>query len=908
MELKNTLLMPKGSFSMRANLSQKEPMMVDYFSDINLYEKLLKKNEGHTPFYLHDGPPYANNEIHSGHALNKIVKDIIIKSKALEGYYTPYTPGWDTHGLPIENCITKQGVDRKNTPKDVFRKKCREYALTQVDKQRKQMLRLGVIGDYKNPYMTLSKDYEADQIKIFTKMILDGLIYKGLKPVNWSPSSESALAEAEIEYKDVTAKTIYVKFHVKDGKNILTQDDDVVIWTTTPWTLPANQGICLHPEYEYGLYKTDKGNLLFLTSLLENLTQLFELKDVSLIKKFKGKDLVGITCYHPILEGKDSVIVTDEYVSKDSGTGAVHLASGHGLDDYRICKKNGIEPFCPVDEKGYMTSDAGKELKGLFYEEASEKVIQMLTQRGDILKLVEITHSYPHDWRTKKPTIFRATKQWFCSIDKIKDKLLQESDKVSYIPEWGKVRFQNMLSNRDDWCISRQRLWGVPIPIFYGEDEQPIIEKKIFEHVEEIFRTEGSDVWYSKEAKDLLPDGYTSTHSPNGKFTKETDIMDVWFDSGSSFLASDINLNHPFPADIYLEGNDQYRGWYNSSMILSVAYTGHTPFKKIITHGFLVDQNGEKFSKSKQNGIDPVTICDNYGADILRLWTTTIDFTTAEIKLTKQLLNVCSEEYKKIRNTFKFMLTNLLDNDEKYSIDFTYHPLTLSYVDKLMLNKLHQVTEDMKKAYDNYNLMAVTDLMVNFIVNDLSSFYLDFSKDILYCDSKNSIRRKNTQYVLLNIVHDLAIAYSPILSFTMEEVYKYIPMKHKESILLENYPSHVVNKKLLEDYQTLFNLKVNVNSLLEPLRKETKEIGSSSEASVEYNANDKEKEVILKIGENNIKTILIVSSFKIALQNKAYHHKGQRCDRCWNYFDHLEETSDNMHVCHRCNQVIKEFE
>lgn len=906
MELKNTLLMPKGSFSMRANLAQKEPDMVKHFSDINLYAKILQKNDGRKPFYLHDGPPYANNEIHAGHALNKIVKDIIIKSKALEGYYTPYTPGWDTHGLPIENCVTKMGVDRRKTAPEVFRQKCREYALTQVDKQRNQILRLGVIGDYNNPYLTLNKDYEADQIRIFSKMILDGLIYKGLKPVNWSPSSESALAEAEIEYKDVKAKTIYVKFHVLDGKGKLNKEDSIVIWTTTPWTLPANQAVCLHPEFEYGLYKTNIGNLLFLKSLLETLTSKFDLKDIKLLKIFKGKELENITVKHPLLN-KTSLVINDDYVSKDSGTGAVHIASGHGLDDYRICKKYGIDPFCPVDEKGYMTSEAGDNLKGLFYEEANEKVIETLKENNDLLALEEIVHSYPHDWRTKKPTIFRATQQWFCSISKIKDKVLNECEKVSYIPEWGKVRFSNMLSNRDDWCISRQRLWGVPIPIFYGEDSMPIIDKVVFDHIEKVFREQGSDVWYYKDAKELLPNGYTSIHSPNGIFTKEKDIMDVWFDSGSSFFSSDINLNHPFPADIYLEGNDQYRGWYNSSMILSVAYTGISPFKKIITHGFLVDQNGEKFSKSKQNGIDPVTICNNYGADILRLWTTTIDFTTAEIKLTKNLLTVCSEQYKKIRNTFKFMLTNLLDEDEKYSIDFTYRPITLSYMDKLMLNKLHAVTFEMKKAYDNYNLMQVNDILTNFIINDLSGFYLDYSKDVLYCESKKSIKRKNTQYVLLNIIHDLAIAFAPILSFTMEEVYTYLPMKKKESILLEDYPLHNVSEKLLNDYKTIYNLKTNVNSILEPLRKESKEIGSSSEASVEYKASDEEKEVISKIGIENMKTILIVSSFNLASENKAYHHKGKRCDRCWNYFDSLEEV-DSYHVCRRCLDAVKDFD
>ena len=902
MELKDSLLMPKSSFSMRANLSTKEPEIMKRWDSISLYDKLLIKNKGKKPFYLHDGPPYANNEIHAGHALNKIVKDIIIKSKAIEGYYTPYTPGWDTHGLPIENCVTKMGVDRRKTRPEDFRKECRKYALTQVDKQREQMLRLGVIGDYHHPYITLDKDYEADQIKIFAKMIEDGLIYKGLKPVNWSPSSESALAEAEIEYKDVKAKTIYVRFKVKDGKGLLPTSSYVVIWTTTPWTLPANQAICLNPDFDYGLFNTDKGELLFLSSLKEKIVSLFSLKECELVKQFKGRELEGVITSHPFID-RESPIILDDYVTSSSGTGAVHIASGHGLDDYRICKKYGIEPFCPVDEKGYMTDEAPTFLRGLFYEEANEKVIEVLKENNDLLFLEEIVHSYPHDWRSKKPTIFRATDQWFCSISKIKDRLLNEADKVSYIPSWGKVRFANMLSNRDDWCISRQRLWGVPIPIIYAEDLTPIIDDEVFKNIERIFREEGSDLWYYKDASYFLPEGYKNEHSPNGKYSKEKDIMDVWFDSGSSFLASGISLGHPFPADVYLEGNDQYRGWYNSSMILSVAYTGISPYKKIITHGFLVDQNGEKFSKSKQNGIDPVSICNTYGADILRLWTTTIDFTTAEIKLTKPLLQVCSESYKKIRNTFRFMLTNICDEDDKCSVDFSYHPLSLSYLDKLILNKLHKVVYDMKKAYDEYNLMQVTDIVTNFFVNDLSGFYLDYSKDILYCDSKNSIRRKNIQFVLLNIINDIAIAYSPILSFTMEEVYSFIPKKRKESIFLEDYPLKGYSQKLLDDYHILLGIKDKVNSMIEPLRKETKEIGSSSEAAVEYCADDKEKEVISSI--EDIASVLIVSSFKLSSENRVYHHKGERCDRCWNYFNQLYPT-DEKHVCKRCRKAISE--
>ncbi len=908
MELKKTLTMPKGTFPMRANLPSWEGNMAKEWDEMHLYDMLLKEHENNDAFYLHDGPPYANGEIHAGHALNKIVKDILIRSKNLEGYYVPYVPGWDTHGLPIENCVTKAGVDRKTTPPADFRRKCREYALTQVDRQRNQMLRLGVIGDYHHPYCTLDRDYEVNQVKVFAKMAMDGLIYKGLKPVNWSWSSESALAEAEIEYHDVTATTIYFRFPVEKGNEFVSQGDNFLVWTTTGWTIPSNQGLCLNPKYIYGLFHTEKGNYVMLKDLAENLKEECHFEEMSLLKEFTGRDVEGVMVKHPYMNRLVPCCV-DDYVTDDSGTGIVHLGPGHGADDYRIGKKYDLPILCTVDPKGYMNENAGEEVQGLFYEDCSEKVIELMRENGNLISTKDIVHAYPHDWRTKKPTIFRATDQWFCSVSRIKDKLLSEADTVNYIPSWGKVRFENMLSDRDDWCISRQRLWGVPIPIFYGEDGEPLIEEELFEHVEKLFAEYGSDIWYEKSAEELLPEGYTSIHSPNGIFTKEKDIMDVWFDSGSSFLGSDLSCGRPFPADVYFEGNDQYRGWYNASMILSVAYTGKTPCKTILTHGFIVDQNGDKFSKSKKNGIDPVTICEKFGADILRLWTTSIDYTTAEIKLSQDLLKVCSDQYRKIRNTFKFMLSNLLDDDLGRGFDKNYTPKNLSLMDQLMLNRLKEVLAAMKKDYDTYDVSKVSDVVNNFFINDLSSFYLDFSKDTLYCEQKDSEMRRNTQYVLYTICKSICIAYSPILCFTCEEIYRALDVPGKKaSIALERYPElGEIDQNLSQEYNTLIALRAHVNNILEPVRKEGG-IGSSSEAMVEYApVDDEELNLIKLLGSKEISRIFIVSGFKVSKVNKAYKHEGTRCDRCWNYFDDVKSDADGNHLCCRCAEAVSSY-
>ena len=901
MELKKTLIMNKGDFEMRANLAQKEPTYVKHWSEMDLYHKMLEKNDGREAFYLHDGPPYANGDMHAGHALNKILKDMIIRYKSLKGFYTPFTPGWDTHGLPIENAVVKNGVDRKTTPIVDFRKQCAKYAFKQVDRQRKQLLRLGVVGDYENPYITLTKEYEKGQIEIFADMALKGYIYKGLKPVNWSPSSESALAEAEIEYKDVTAKTIYVRFQVTEAKGPISVGDYFVIWTTTPWTLPANLAICLNPLFTYGVFKTDKGNLIFLKSKAEELKETLGLSECELIKEFKGSEVELSKCKHPYYD-KDSLIILGDYVSDDAGTGCVHIAPGHGLDDFKVCLKYGIKPYCPVDEHGYMTKDAGEELAGLFYEEANDKSIELLEKNGALLKLIEITHSYPHDWRTGKPLIFRATPQWFCSLSAIKQNLLDEVEKVSYSPKWGKVRLHNMIEGREDWCISRQRAWGVPIPIIYAEDGTAILDKKVFDHIAELIGQYGSNVWYEREAKDLLPEGYTTEHSPNGLFTKEKDIMDVWFDSGSSFRSVDMAKGYPYPADLYLEGNDQYRGWYNSSLILAVATTGIAPYKSIVTHGMIVDGNGEKFSKSKGNGVDPNKICDTYGADILRLWVSTIDF-QAESKLSEELIKIVSESYRKIRNTFKFMLANLFDDAEHvFDPECEYE---LSELDKMILAKLNSLMETVDKEYASYDFIGVQSAIFNFMVNDLSAFYLDLAKDVLYCDAVDSLRRKGVQKVLYEMVRKLSIALSPILPFTMEEVNDHL---HKGatpgSIALSDYPTEKVDEVALNEYKNLVAIRNKALKLLEVARSNGL-FGQNPEASLTLSLEGEQLALANKLGEEELARILQVAKVNLGENEGATKFVGERCERCWCYFDHLEEDSEGHHICERCAEVIK---
>lgn len=906
MELKKTLLMPKGKFQMRANLAQNEPLRLKNWEKMKLYEMMLDSRAGQEEFYLHDGPPYANGDIHTGHALNKIIKDIINRYKVLKGYHVKYVPGWDTHGLPIENAVTKMGVDRKNIPVSEFRKACMKYAFKQVDRQKKGFQRLGVVGDFDHPYITMVKEYEADEVRIFADMALKGYIYKGLKPVCWSPSSECALAEAEIEYHDVIATTIYVKMDVCEPNAIVSTNDSFVIWTTTPWTIPADTAVCLNPDMEYGLFKTNKGNLVFLKELKEKLVTELGLSECELIKTFKGKEVEYVKVKHPLYDNKTSLVIVGDHVTSDAGTGCVHTAGGHGVDDYKVCCKYKIPPFCPVDEKGNMTKDAGPRLENMFYEDANKEVVVMLKESGHLLGEKEITHSYPHDWRTNKPTIFRATPQWFCSISKFRDQMLEEVKKVQYKPSWGQVRLQKMIEGRDDWCISRQRAWGVPLPIIYNEDGSPIIEKEVFDHIVKLIKENGSNIWFEKDAKDLLPEGYKNEKSPNCKFTKEKDIMDVWFDSGSSWLASEISYGSKYPADLIFEGTDQYRGWYNSSLTLAVA-TGHkSPYKKILTHGFIVDQNGEKFSKSKGNGISPEQICNTYGADILRLWAASIDFTMAEIKLSNDLIKVVSEQYRKIRNTFKFMLANLYD-DEENLFDLN-KPYQYSTLDTLILAKFDQLLAKVDKEYEDFDLLGVTSLVENFMINDLSAFYLDLSKDILYCEEKDSLTRKGVQHVIEHICKSLAIVLSPIMPFTMDEVNDYLPSKVEHNIALANFPSYSIDEEKIKLYDAFTLVRQNTLRQLEVSRNNGL-IELNSQADVNYVTNSEvEINAINFLKEENIPTYLMIAKFSASkgdkLQIEVNKTNYEKCDRCWNYKADISLDDQNQHICCRCKKVI----
>ena len=915
MEIKNSLTMPKTGFEMRGNLAQKEPKILERWNNLDLYNKMLHKNENHQTFILHDGPPYANGDIHAGHALNKALKDFIIRYKLMSGFYAPYIPGWDTHGLPIENALAKKGINRKNMPMYDFREKCREYALQQVERQKTGFLRLGSIGDYDHPYITLLKEFEGKQIEIFSKMALDGLIYKGLKPVYWSPSSESALAEAEIEYHDVKSTSIYVAFKVKDTKGVLEGDESFVIWTTTPWTIPANLAICLNSEYEYGVFETsNRGKLIFLKEFVETLTAELSLEDVKLVKTFKGSELEGIVTSHP-LYGRDSVIILGDHVTNESGTGCVHTAPGHGADDFIVGCKYGLEAYCPVNEKGVLMEEAGPRLAGLFYEAANEEVLKWLDEVGALLRANTIVHSYPHDWRTKKPIIFRATAQWFCSISPIREKILEEIKNVTWYPEWGEVRLHNMISDRADWCISRQRAWGVPIPIIYNEDDTPIMDKEVFAHITKLIRENGSNIWYKLSEKELLPEGYTNSHSPNGNFRKETDIMDVWFDSGSSHTAVLEPRGIDYPADLYLEGSDQYRGWFNSSLIIGVAYHGKSPYRTVVSHGFILDGKGQKMSKSLGNVIDPMKVMNQYGADILRLWDATVAY-QSDVSISEQLLKQVSETYRKVRNTIRFLLGNLSDFGGK---TFNYelnHQEKLEKVDLYVLEKLKKVVNTYISSFDKYDFATAVQELLNFMTNDLSSFYLDLTKDILYCEDSNSVRRRQVQTVIYTVLDHLIRMFAPILPYTMEEAFDFFKGENApESVhlldMVKKYEN--IDNELLNEYALILKLRSDVLKSLEESRAEAA-IGSAQEASVKLEIlNPQIKEIFASLPKIEQTRLFIVSSVEEVenLDAKEYEvskvlvskHTGERCERCWNRFEAHE--LDENHLCSRCHDVYE---
>lgn len=902
MNLKETLLMPVTNFEMRGNLATKEPLYVKRWQDINLYGLMREVNKGKQTFVLHDGPPYANGNIHTGHMLNRNLKDFIVRYKNMKGFDTPFILGWDTHGLPIENQVTKSGVNRKTMSVSDFRALCEEYARKQVAMQKEQIIRLGVVGDYDNAYLTLTKDYEASQLEVFKDMALKGYIYRGKKPVYWSPSSESALAEAEIEYADVTSHSIYVSFNVVDGKNVLDNDVKFVIWTTTPWTLPANLAISVHPNFTYGLYNSKFGKIVILTDLKEAVEAALN-DEFSLIRTFKGRELENIETKHPLFN-RNSRVILGEHVTSESGTGAVHTAPGHGIEDFEVGQKYGLEILCPVDERGVMTDEAF-QYSGLFYEKANEPILNDLVACGALLARKEIVHSYPHDWRTNKPLIFRATPQWFASISPIREKLLEEVKKVSWFPHWGEQRLTNMISDRADWCISRQRAWGVPIPVIYEEDGTPIINEEVLDHIINLVRNEGSNVWFSKDVKDLLPEGYTSPLSPNGLYRKETDIMDVWFDSGSSALHVLKKHGLPYPADLILEGNDQYRGWFNSSLTLGVAMRGQTPFKAVVTHGFIVDDKGEKMSKSKGNVLDPLKLSNTYGADILRLWSALIDYQD-DAKLYEQLIKQTSEIYRKIRNTFKFMLGNLPLPDATSELEKVLAFNEFDYIDSLMLAKLTDVSNKAMAQFDKYDFSGALTHLNNFITNDLSAFYLDFAKDILYCEAKNSPRRLSVVRTIYEITNTLMRLFAPILPFTMEEVYDHFPtLERAKSVqLLPLGSAKEVDASFLKEYETFHSVRDEVLLQLETKRKEGV-FGSSQVAKVTLSIEDSPlKQKLSRLDSEEFARLFIVSEVSFGKQNSVSVSEGEKCERCWNYRHDLI-TFEDAKVCKRCHEVIK---
>ena len=907
MELKDSLLMMRTNFEMRGNLAQKEPLLVKRWNEEDLYHKMNENREGCEEYVLHDGPPYANGDMHCGHMLNRLLKDFVIRAKNMQGYKTPFVFGWDTHGLPIEVQVTKSGVDRKKTPLPEFRNICKNYALGQVAHQKEQIRRLGVLGDFDHPYMTLLPEYEARQIEAFSAMALKGLIFKGMKPVYWSPSSESALAEAEIEYHDVPAKTMYVAFDVVDGKDKLPKDAKVVIWTTTPWTIPANQAVTANPKFEYGLYQTNFGKLLFLKARKDALIEEIGLTECTLLKSFVGEELEYVTYKHPLYK-RVSPIILNSYVTDDSGTGLVHTAPDHGLDDFNACMKYGIKPTCPVDSRGMMDLEEDDPLNGLFYEVANDKVVEMLQENGHLLKEIDIVHSYPHDWRTKKPVIFRATPQWFCSIEPIRQKLLDAVHAIQWVPAWGEQKMVNMIKDRADWCISRQRAWGVPLPIIYNEDGSPIIEKEVFDHIAKLFREHGSNIWFEKEAKDLLPEGYHNEKSPNGAFTKEKDIMDVWFDSGSSWNGVLCERGTKYPADLYLEGNDQYRGWFNASLIISLATNGVAPFHSCLTHGWVMDENWTKMSKSKGNGIDPSKVANLFGADLLRLWAAEIDF-TADVRISESILKVISETYRKIRNTFRFLLGNLQDGENKPYLVPEKAP-KLFESDRWILAELEEVKNKVLKAYDRFDFANVIGPITAFLAGDLSSFYLDVAKDSLYCDAANSSRRKAYQYVIYQVAWNLCLLLNPILSFTMDEVYQNLPGKKKSSPQLEDMPkeSHEFGEETMQEFALFKTSRDIALKSLEEARAKG-EIGSSNGASLVLSlADPKAYDLLSKIDEEELATLFGVA--KIVLkqgedQANVKKMEGESCARCRSIKEHLHESEHGL-LCSRCLSVMKE--
>ena len=931
MDYNQTVHLPQTDFPMRAGLPRREPEMLQAMYDHDLYHKLMKKNEGKPLFVLHDGPPYANGNIHIGTALNKILKDIIVKHRNMTGWCAPYVPGWDTHGLPIESAILKnKKIKRDELTTAQFREKCKEYALDFVDKQREQFKRLGVLGEWDDPYLTLKPAFEAKQVEIFGKMAEKGFIYKGMKPVYWCPHDQTALAEAEIEYQDDPCTTLFVKFPVRDDQGKLGGYADLsktyfVIWTTTPWTIPGNMAICLNAEYDYVLLQAPNGEVYILAKdLAESVCKAahIDFEASKVLAVLKGSAFERMTAKHPMFD-RDSVILNGDHVTLDAGTGCVHTAPGFGADDFNICRQydaaglTHIGTPVPVNAKGVM---ADERYNGQFYAKANDMVVEDLEAEGFLLAKEKITHSYPHCWRCKHPIIYRATEQWFCSVDAIKDAAVAACDDIQWKPDWGKDRMTGMITERNDWCISRQRVWGVPIPIFYCDScGADIVTPETIRHVAALFREHGSNVWFDREADELVPAGFRCPKCGHTHFTKESDIMDVWFDSGSTHAAVlDERPYLHFPADVYLEGGDQYRGWFQSSMLTSIAAKGVAPYKQIITHGWTVDGEGKAMHKSLGNAVGPEEVIKDYGADMLRLWVASADY-TQDMRISKDIMKQLSQAYLKIRNTARYMLGNLCD----FNPDADQTPLDrMEALDRFALASFNDLVKTVREAYVRYEFHAVYRAVYNFCVVDMSNFYLDIIKDRLYCGDAHG--RRSAQTALYTILDGMTRLIAPILAFTSDEIWA--AMRHDrsadtESVLLNDMPGYDEALALSEADQVRWDKLISVRDAV------NKALENARAAGVFKKAQD--TEVTLSVAEQkdadflsgvDLATLCIVSRVTVTTEAAEGEKmadclipctiavklsEAPKCVRCWNHNEHVGEDHDHPELCPRCAGVVR---
>lgn len=929
MDYSKTLNLPQTEFPMRANLPEREPELLRYWQENKIYEQQVRRAKGKPKFILHDGPPYANGNIHIGTALNKILKDIVVKYKALRGYDAPYVPGWDTHGLPIEHAAIKiLGLNRHELDALTLRAQCKEYAFKCLDMQREDFKRLGVGGDWDNPYITLHAPYEAKQIEVFGEMAKKNYIYKGLKTVYWCPSCETALAEAEIEYAEKKSHSIYVKFPLADDKGNLPVGVDprnvyAVIWTTTPWTLPANAAICLHPELEYAWVQFGGDIYLLAAELVDAVAKANELGDYTVLATMTGAALEGMVFAHPFVD-RESPIVLGGHVTLEAGTGCVHTAPGHGQEDFEVGMKYGLPIISPVGPSGRFTAEGGK-FEGLAVQDANVPVIKELAERGLLLGKSSIRHQYAHCWRCKNPVIYRATEQWFASVEGFRDQALAAIKDVNWIPSWGEDRIYNMVSDRQDWCISRQRVWGVPIPIFYCEKcNRHIVNDATIDAVKTLFGREGSDAWWKYDAAQILPAGFTCPDCGHGSFRKETDTMDVWFDSGSSHVAVLEQRDElSWPADLYLEGSDQHRGWFQSSLLTSVAIRGAAPYKSVLTHGFVVDGEGRKMSKSVGNTVYPQDVIKQYGADILRLWVASADY-KADIRISNEILKQLSEVYRKIRNTFRYILGNIADFDP--ARDRVGYGELLE-IDRWALMRLEEVRRRVTQAYEEYEYHHLYHTIHNFCAVDLSAIYLDILKDRIYTALPASPERRAAQTAMYEILTTLVALVSPVLAFTAEEVWRHMPKVDgmPESVRLAQWPAEhpeYLDSALAAKWDKTLALRGEITKALENARR-AKHIGHSLDAVVELYAEGDDYRHLTAI-RDDLAAILIVSGVRVteglaqapadatraeelALAVAVAPATGGKCERCWMYSDTVGQDGGHPALCRRCAAVVKQL-